>query len=140
MVSPRAPLVRTLGADGKIWTEQRGTGPDIVLIAGLGDSHEVWADVVGPLVERFRVTTLDNRGVGHSPVGAGQVSIRSFAEDVLTVMSAWKIEHAHVVGSSMGGAIAQELACARPEVVQSLSLVGNLVSAGSAFESAPPGT
>ena len=74
--------------------------------------------------DRWRITTFDNRGVGQSETPAGEYRITSFAEDTAALMDALGIERAHVVGSSMGGAIAQELALAHPDKVRSLVLNG----------------
>ena len=74
--------------------------------------------------DRYRVTTFDNRGVGRSSTPDGEFRITDFAADTIELMDALGLERPHVVGSSMGGAIAQELALAHPERVGSLVLNG----------------
>lgn len=114
-----------VGPDGRtLWARQQGSGPDVVLIAGIGDDHGVWDPVFDRLARGHRVTAFDNRGVGRSAIGAEQVRIAAMAADALALMGALGIERAHLVGSSMGGAIAQELALTAPEGVASLALVG----------------
>ena len=109
---------------GAFWVGQEGAGPDVVLIAGLGDTHDIWDDVTPLLRDAFRVTCFDNRGVGRTPLGSADTSVAGFAEDTLAMMRAVGIDRAHIVGSSMGGAIAQELALAETCRATSLTLAG----------------
>ena len=114
-----------IAANGvQLYAEQAGQGDDVVFISGLADEGACWADQVAGLGDRWRITTFDNRGVGQSETPAGEYRITSFAQDTAALMDALGIERAHVVGSSMGGAIAQELALAHPGKVRSLVLNG----------------
>ncbi len=114
-----------VGPHGRtLWARQEGSGPDVVLIAGIGDDHHVWDPVFDQLARYHRVTAFDNRGVGRSPLGEEPVTIPAMTADAVGLMGALGVERAHVVGSSMGGAIAQELALTAPEAVASLVLVG----------------
>jgi pimeloyl-ACP methyl ester carboxylesterase len=115
-------IVNANGVD--LWVEQEGAGDDVLFISGLADEGACWVDQVGGLSDRYRVTTFDNRGVGRSATPDGEFAIADFAGDVVALMDTLEIESAHVVGSSMGGAIAQELALAHPERVRSLVLNG----------------
>ena len=107
-----------------LWTEQEGEGDDVLFVSGLADEGACWVDQVSGLSDRYRVTTFDNRGVGRSSTPDGEFRITDFAADTASLMEALGIEQAHVVGSSMGGAIAQELALVHPERVRSLVLNG----------------
>jgi pimeloyl-ACP methyl ester carboxylesterase len=109
---------------GPFWVGQRGAGADVLLISGVGDTHEIWDDVTPTLSDGFRVTCFDNRGVGRTLLGSRGLTVAGFAQDALAVMRAVGIQRAHVIGSSMGGAVAQELALAEPESVVSLILAG----------------
>ncbi len=74
------------------------------------------------LASRHRVVTYDLRGMGGSERGSGEISVASLAADAQGLMEALDIERAHVLGYSLGSAIAQELALAAPERVASLVL------------------
>ena len=99
-----------------------GTGEPVVLVHGLGYPRWGWRPVVEPLARDFRLVLLDNRGVGESAKPPGPYTTRELAEDVAAVMDAAGVERAHVVGTSFGGMVAQELALARPERVERLVL------------------
>ena len=115
-------VVNANGVD--LWVEQEGEGDDVLFISGLADEGACWVDQVAGLKDRYRVTTFDNRGVGRSATPDGPFRITDFAADTLALMDALGLERPHVVGSSMGGAIAQEIALASPDRVNSLVLNG----------------
>jgi 3-oxoadipate enol-lactonase len=102
--------------------ESAGDGPPLLLIHGLGYARWGWGPVVEPLARRFRVLTFDNRGIGESEVPPGPYSAAELAADTVSVLDAAEIDRAHVVGTSLGGMIAQELALANPERVDRLVL------------------
>jgi pimeloyl-ACP methyl ester carboxylesterase len=117
--------VAIVSADGvELWVEQDGEGDDVLFISGLADEGACWVDQVAGLHHRFRITTFDNRGVGRSAAPDGPFRIADFAADTAALMDRLGLERAHVIGSSMGGAIAQELALAEPGRVRSLVLNG----------------
>ena len=102
------------------WTEQ-GSGPPILLIMGLSFTHEMWHRTL-PALDGYRAILFDNRGMGRSSVPRGPYSIRQMARDASAVLTAAGVESAHVLGASMGGMIAQELALLYPGWVRSLTL------------------
>jgi pimeloyl-ACP methyl ester carboxylesterase len=108
----------------ELWVEQEGEGPDVLFISGLADEGACWVDQVAGLKDSYRITTFDNRGVGRSAVPQGPYEIADFARDTVALMDAVGLDRPHVVGSSMGGAIAQELVLAHPDRVASLVLNG----------------
>jgi pimeloyl-ACP methyl ester carboxylesterase len=104
----------------------RGQGPAVVLVHGLGVGRWGWEPVADRLARRFRVVTVDNRGIGASDAPTGSYSTRAMAEDVVSVMDDAGVASAGVVGTSLGGMIAQELALAHPERVDRLVLVATI--------------
>jgi pimeloyl-ACP methyl ester carboxylesterase len=115
--------VIALSADGtKIAWAERGEGPPLLLIHGLGYASWGWGPVLEPLAERFRVLTFDNRGIGGSDRPPGPYTARMLAEDGIAVLDAAGVVRAHVVGTSLGGMAAQELALGWPERVDRLVL------------------
>ena len=109
--------------DIELWTERRGQGPDVLLIAGLGDPAEAWQPQLDGLSDRFRLTAFDNRGAGRTPLPRGCLSVATMAADAAALLRALEVSSAHVAGFSMGSAIAQELALRHPELIRSLVLM-----------------
>jgi len=103
--------------------ERRGEGFPLVLVHGLGYGRWGWEPVADQLAERYQVVLLDNRGVGESDAPPGPYTVAEMAEDTLRVMDEAGIERAHLVGTSLGGMIAQELALTASERVEKLVLV-----------------
>lgn len=106
----------------KIYWERIGSGDPVLLIMGLGYSHEMWHRTSPVLANHFEVILFDNRGVGKSDAPAGPYTISQMAADAAAVLDAASIESAHIVGVSMGGMIAQEFALTYPERVRKLVL------------------
>ncbi len=106
----------------RIAYELRGQGPPVVLVHGLGYGRWGWGPSLDGLAARFRALLLDNRGIGDSDAPPGPYSAALMAGDVAAVMDAAGIARAAIVGASLGGMIAQELALARPERVERLVL------------------
>jgi len=110
--------------DARIWVQQRGDGPAVLLLGGLGDPAESWEAQIDAFSDRYRVVAPDNRGAGRSSLPSSGASVPAMAEDAAAVLRALGIESAHVAGFSMGGAVAQELAINHPGLVRSLVLSG----------------
>jgi pimeloyl-ACP methyl ester carboxylesterase len=104
----------------------RGRGSPLVLIQGVGVGRLGWEPVADRLARRFQVVTIDNRGIGASDTPPGRYSTRVMAEAVLAVLDHAGIQRASLVGTSLGGMIAQELALAHPERVDKLVLVATI--------------
>jgi pimeloyl-ACP methyl ester carboxylesterase len=106
-----------------IYYETHGQGPALILIRGLGSSAVHWYAQVPALSQYFQVIIFDNRGIGRSDDDGEPFTIHDMAEDTVCVLDALHIERAHVLGVSLGGMIAQEMAIAYPQRVNRLILV-----------------
>ena len=102
---------------------RRGAGDPVLLIHGLGYARWGWEPIEPILAKHFSVITFDNRGIGESDVPAGPYTAAEMAEDAIAVLDAAGVRRAHVVGTSLGGMIAQEVAIAHPERVDRLVLL-----------------
>lgn len=99
-----------------------GQGPAVVLIHGLAGDHSAWRAQVELLRPHFRVIAFDNRGAGASTQVDEPISTQDLAADTLQLMDHAGIASAHVVGRSMGGAVAQHMALQAPSRVRTLAL------------------
>lgn len=100
-----------------------GEGFPLVMIMGLTANMDWWdPEFIDALSKKYHVVLFDNRGAGRTQAPPGQFSIKQFADDTAGLMDALGIELAHILGVSMGGMIAQELALNYPEKVKKLVL------------------
>src|SRR5918997_348105 len=102
---------------------QRGEGEPLLLIQGMSGTHLSWGDeFLEALEPEFSLTYFDNRGAGKSSRVDDPFSIEDMADDAAGLLDAVGIERAHVLGISMGGMIAQQLALKHPERLRTLTL------------------
>lgn len=111
-----------------LYYEQRGTGPDVLLLPGLGASTHVWYAQLRDLSQSFRVTAVDPRGHGRSARPAGPYSIQGFSEDLGELIRVLSLAPAALVASSMSSLIAVEVAARWPGLVSALVLVGGFAT------------
>jgi 3-oxoadipate enol-lactonase len=102
--------------------ESIGEGPPLLLIQGLGYGRWGWEPIQPGLATRHQVVAFDNRGIGESDKPPGPYTAAQMAGDALGVLDEAGIDRAHVLGASLGGMIAQELAAAAPDRVDKLIL------------------
>ena len=100
----------------------QGQGEPLVLIMGFLGPHWAWFFQTRAFRKHYQVITLDNRGVGKSQKSEEPFTVRSMAEDTIGLMDLLRIGKAHIVGVSMGGMIALEIAINHPERVRKLVL------------------
>ena len=96
--------------------------PWLVLIQGMGLDRHGWARIPGKLRRRFRLVLVDNRGCGRSDRAGRSFTVADMAGDVVAVLDAAGVGRAHVLGASLGGMVAQELAIRHPDRVDGLVL------------------
>jgi pimeloyl-ACP methyl ester carboxylesterase len=102
-----------------------GAGEPLLLIQGMSATHLTWGrPFLSPLEQSFDCIVFDNRGMGLSGRAEMPFAITDLAGDTVGLLDALEIDRAHVVGISMGGMVAQELALAHPERIRTLTLGG----------------
>lgn len=109
----------------KIHYVEEGRGFPVVLIHGLAGDWTAWKPYVAALKDRYRVIAFDNPGSGQSSLVTSPVTMAELAQTTLALMDKLGVERAHVVGRSMGGAVAQEMIFKAPRRVQSLAMAAS---------------
>lgn len=105
--------------------ERGGEGPPLLLIMGMSGTSLHWGEpFLALLREDFDVIVYDHRGVGASTRMSGPITTRQMADDAAGLLAALELDSAHVMGFSMGGMVAQELALGYPERIRTLTLGG----------------
>lgn len=97
--------------------------PVVVLLGSLGSDRSMWDAQVSDLSRDHTVVAVDHRGHGGSEVVPGPCTVADFAADVLALLDSLGVDGFHVVGLSLGGAVAQWLAVNEPTRVQSAALL-----------------
>ena len=123
----------------RIKWESQGEGAPVLLIHGLGYTREGWGPLRALLARRYRVISFDNRGIGESEIPPGPYRIEEMAGDAVDVLDEAGVERAHVVGTSLGGFMAQALAADWPDRVDRLVLACTSPGGDDAFP-LPEGT
>ena len=113
----------TIEANGQtLYYEMHGDGEPLLAVMGLAADTTAWTLQVPAFAAHHRTVIFDNRDVGQSSMADGPYEISEMARDTLAVADALELESFHLLGVSMGGAIAQEVALAAPERVLTLTL------------------
>ena len=121
-----------IAANGiKIHYDEAGAGPPLVLIHGLSDNSSVWATMIPKMSTQYHTIALDLRGHGESEKPNLPYSVQLFSEDVVCFLQKLRIPNAHVVGLSLGAAVAQQLTLDHPERIRSLILLSPFSYANS---------
>lgn len=113
------PVLHTEGAD--LHYEVGGSGPPMILLAGMFSDSASWGPVVAPLEARFTVIRPDNRTTGRTR-HEGPARVEDMARDAAALMAALSLGPAHVIGHSLGGALSLLVAGDRPDLVRSVTL------------------
>lgn len=105
-------------------TGRESSRQTIVFLGSLGSTRAMWDPQVTELLATgFRVVTLDLRGHGESPTSPGSCSVADLADDVVHTLDTLGLASVHLVGLSLGGAVAQQIALTAPERVATLTLM-----------------
>jgi pimeloyl-ACP methyl ester carboxylesterase len=102
---------------------EMGSGPPLVLVHGLSGAWQSWLEQLPELAKRYRVVAVDLPGFGASPMPPWDISIPAYGRFVRDFCERVGIERCSLVGNSMGGFIATEVAITEPERVDELVLV-----------------
>jgi pimeloyl-ACP methyl ester carboxylesterase len=124
----------------RFFHQRRGAGEPLLLIQGMSGTHLAWGEpFVADLERDFDVVAYDHRGIGRSDPVTDPFTIAELAQDAAGLLDQLGWETAHVVGISMGGMVAQELALAHPERIRTLTL-GCTYCGGEGSQLAPQAT
>lgn len=100
----------------------QGQGEPLIMIMGIAAGRYSWIFQTRAFKKYYQVITFDNRGVGKTDKPGGPYTIKMMADDTIGLMDHLAIDRAHILGISMGGMIAQELAINHPDRVKKLVL------------------
>lgn len=106
----------------RIYYETYGQGEALLLIAGIGYGTWLWDKQIPELSKDFYVITFDNRGAGRSDKPDTEYTVPLLASDAYELLRALEVKRAHILGISLGGFIAQQLALDHPEIANKLIL------------------
>jgi pimeloyl-ACP methyl ester carboxylesterase len=115
-------------ADHSVHYLERGSGEPVLLIHGLGCTGANWAFQVSALEGRYRLIVPDLPGAGHSAPPREGYSIEAFAAALWKLLDHLAVSKVHIVGFSLGGAVALEMATSRPSCVTKLALINSLAT------------
>ncbi len=113
------------------WTQDGAQGPALLLCNSIGATTAMWDAQVAALGARYRLIRFDARGHGRSDAPQGDYTLARLAGDAAAVLDAAGVEHAHVCGLSLGGAVAQKLALDAPHRIDRLVLANTAARIGS---------
>src|SRR5512136_2791190 len=120
-----------------LYYETHGQGEALVLIPGMGADHSSWFRQLSAFKKHYRVITFDPRSIGKSSRPKEPYGFKALADDVVSLMDHLAIKEANVLGQSLGGLVAQELAIDYPERVLKLALVSSTMAGGDANPTNP---
>ncbi len=120
-------------AGGEIHYEEMGKGHPLIFVSGLGGVARYWQPQMAAFAKHFRVVAYDHRGTGASDRKQRKFAIDQMATETLSLMDALKIERAHLVGHSTGGAIGQTIAIEQPQRLARLVLSSTWTHCDSFF-------
>jgi pimeloyl-ACP methyl ester carboxylesterase len=117
----------------RLFWHEEGSGPPLLCVMGLGADHLAWTLQMPQWTSRFRTVVFDNRDVGRSSRAEEGYGLADLAADTLGLADEIGLERFHLAGMSMGGAIAQHVALAAPERIETLTLINTYAGASIAY-------
>ena len=114
-----------------LYYEVVGEGEPLLCVMGLAANTLAWTLQMQPFGERHQAVFFDNRDVGQSSMADGPYALADMAQDALALADELELDSFHLVGVSMGGAIAQEMALVAPDRIRTLTLAVTFAGAGS---------
>jgi pimeloyl-ACP methyl ester carboxylesterase len=124
-------------ASQSLYYDEFGGGHSLIFISGLGSTRLGWWKQIQVFTRRFRVINMDNRDAGDSALSTGLYTVADMADDVAGLITILDLGRAHIVGISMGGMIAQELAIRHPKLVDRLVLISTTAGGPSGVNPKP---
>jgi len=115
----------------RLYYEVHGEGEPLLCVMGLAANSLAWALQVPAFSERYKTVVFDNRDVGQSSMAEGEYEIADMAADTLVLADHLGLETFHLLGVSMGGAIAQRIALDAPERIRTLTIAVSFASGGA---------
>jgi 3-oxoadipate enol-lactonase len=116
----------------RLYYKAQGQGEALVLIPGLGAGHTAWFRQLPAFKKHCKVITFDPRSIGRSERPEQPYGFKALSDDVVGLMDHLGIRKAHILGQSLGGVVAQEVAMDYPDRVIKLILVSSTVAGGDA--------
>ncbi len=108
-----------------IYYEIHGSGPVILMLAGMSSDSKSWQFILDRMAKHYRLIVLDNRGCGRTKTDGSSFDLKDLARDAIGLMDFLRYDKFHLIGHSMGGMIAQELALMQPGRVKKLVLASS---------------
>ncbi len=114
--------VEKIGPAPRIAIEHAGTGELVIFLHGIGGNRRNWVGQLADFAKSFKAIAWDARGYGDSDDYEGPLNFHSYGDDVIRVLDHFGVKRAHIVGLSMGGRIAMDLAARYPQRLKTLVL------------------
>jgi 3-oxoadipate enol-lactonase len=115
----------------RLYHEVHGEGEPLLCVAGISADTMVWIPQVQAFAAAHRTVIFDNRDVGQSSMAGGDYEIADMARDALALADELELDSFHLLGVSMGGAIAQEIAIQAPQRVRTFTVAVSFASGGA---------
>ena len=115
----------------RLYHEMAGEGEPLLCVHGLACDTLAWIPQLQAFSSEFRTVIFDNRDVGQSSLSDGDYEIADMARDALALADELELDSFNLLGISMGGAIAQEIALQAPDRVRTLTLAVTFPAGGT---------